>query len=215
MKKGIIYILTNESMPGLIKIGVTTNLKERLQKLDTTGIPTPFNLHYAIEIEDYEKKEHLLHQGLSEHRIRRNREFFRFEPENARALLQAIGGKEVDSQYIGVAIDEDGNEVSSEEYSNRLPQATNTTFEMLQIPLEEELNFTRDPEIKCKIKENRKVEYHGVIYSLSALTKKIMQEKYHSRSHHLNGFQYWKYKDEILTDRRERLEENNRKEEDF
>lgn len=216
MEKGIIYILTNESMPGLIKIGRTEkNLKKRLQDLDTTGVPTPFNLHYAIEIDDYKRKEQFIHRGLSEHRIRMSREFFKFAPESARALLQAMGGKEVDSEYIGIAIDEKGNEVQPEEYISRLPQAANTTFEMLQIPIGEELNFTRNPQIKCKVIENRKVEYNHKIYSLSALTVKIMRDKYNSRSHNLNGFQYWEYKDEILTERREKLEANNKGEEDF
>lgn len=208
MKKGILYILTNESMPGLIKIGRTTNIKQRLQSLDTTGVPTPFKLHYAIEVENYEEREKLIHQGLSEHRIRQNREFFKFEPESARALLQAIGGKEVDLEYIGIAIDSEGREVETEEYTNRLPQAPVSTFDMLKIAVGEELNFTRDEKITCKVVENRKVEYKNEIYSLSALTRKIMKEKYHSRSNYLNGFQYWKYEDEILVDRRERLEKN-------
>lgn len=208
MKKGIIYILTNESMPGLIKIGRTTNIKRRLQELDTTGVPTPFKLHYAIEVENHEEREQLIHQGLSEHRIRQNREFFKFEPESARALLQAIGGKEVNLEYIGIAIDSEGKEIEPEEYTNRLPQAPVSTFDMLKIAIGEELKFTRDERITCRVIENRKVEYENTIYSLSALTRKIMKEKYHSRSNYLNGFQYWKYENEILVDRRERLEMN-------
>jgi len=70
MSKGMLYIFTNESMPGLIKIGTTIDIKKRLKELDKTGIPTPFKLHYAIEVENYKQKEKYLHQGLSEHRVR-------------------------------------------------------------------------------------------------------------------------------------------------
>lgn len=38
--KEIIYILTNEAMPGYIKIGFTLGLiEERLKQLDRTGVP--------------------------------------------------------------------------------------------------------------------------------------------------------------------------------
>ena len=207
---GIIYILTNEAMPGLIKIGKTKNIKERLQKLDTTGDPLPFKVHYAIEVEDYEQKEKFLHRGLSKFRVRTNREFFKFEPEDAMALLQAIGGKEVSLEYRDVAIDEKGKEII-EDYNDRLPQAPITTFEMLKIDIGQELTFTRDEKIVCKVYDNRKVEYKGKIYSLSNLTREILISKYHGRSKHVNGFQYWKYEDEILVDRRERLESEEEK----
>ena len=43
-KLGIVYILSNQAMPGLIKIGSTTEneLKNRLSNLYSTGVPFPF-----------------------------------------------------------------------------------------------------------------------------------------------------------------------------
>jgi hypothetical protein len=41
----IVYILTNEAMPGLIKIGCTNvELASRIKQLYTTGVPLPFEL---------------------------------------------------------------------------------------------------------------------------------------------------------------------------
>ena len=49
----IIYILTNEAMQGYIKIGFTNgSLSERLQQLDRTGVPLPFEVYYACEVEN-------------------------------------------------------------------------------------------------------------------------------------------------------------------
>lgn len=207
MKKGIIYILTNESMPGLIKIGITNNIKQRLQSLDTTSVPTPFKLHYAVEIEDYVQKERLIHQGYAKDRIRSSREFFKIEAENATAMLKALGGSEVESQFIDISIDEEGKTVSTDEYDSRLPQIAITTFDMLNIPLGSELKFTRNEELVCNVSESRKVEYNGEIYSLSTLTRNLLKANYNWKSNHVNGFSFWKYQDEILTDRRNRLEE--------
>ena len=148
---GIIYILTNESMPGLIKIGSTKDIKERLKSLDKTGVPTPFKLYYAIEIENYKQKERQLHQGYAKDRVRPNREFFRIEPENATAMLKALGGKEIDNNYIDISIDETGNEISTDAYEDRLPGTPVTTFEMLKLIPGTKLRFTRNENIICEV----------------------------------------------------------------
>jgi len=49
-----IYILTNEAMPGLVKIGFTTgeNVESRIAPLSgATGIPLPFECYFAAEVE--------------------------------------------------------------------------------------------------------------------------------------------------------------------
>jgi hypothetical protein len=58
----IIYILTNEAMPDLVKIGYTNNsLEERLKQLDRTNLPLPFEVYYACEVENAHKDEKWLH----------------------------------------------------------------------------------------------------------------------------------------------------------
>lgn len=39
--KGLVYLLTNPAMPGIVKIGLTTrgDMKQRLNELFTTGVP--------------------------------------------------------------------------------------------------------------------------------------------------------------------------------
>lgn len=76
MSKGIIYILTNDAIPAYIKIEITTDLEQRLKSLDTTPVPLPFRCHYAIEVDDYDKREKLIHDAFADHRFRPNREFF-------------------------------------------------------------------------------------------------------------------------------------------
>ena len=203
---GIIYVITNDSMPGLVKIGSTRDIKTRLKQLDTTGVPTPFKLHYAIEIDDYIKREHYIHQAYSKNRVRQNREFFKIEPEDATALLKAIGGREISKEFIDISIDENGKVIETDMYENKLPQAPITTFEMLKINLGEMLTFTRNPKLICEVYDNRKVKYQDNIYSLTQLTRQILKNHYGWKSNNVNGFQFWKYDEEILTERRNRLE---------
>ena len=44
MEYGIVYLLTNPVMPGLVKIGMTTqeDIDKRMKELYTTGVPVPF-----------------------------------------------------------------------------------------------------------------------------------------------------------------------------
>jgi len=65
MKKQIVYILTNESMLGYVKIGKTTNLEKRLKDLDNTSTPLPFECVYAAEVDDMDTIEKLLHDTFA------------------------------------------------------------------------------------------------------------------------------------------------------
>ena len=63
---GIVYVLSNEAMPGLIKIGLTTRneLQSRINELYTTSVPVPFTCEYASRVDDCAKVEQALHQAF-------------------------------------------------------------------------------------------------------------------------------------------------------
>ena len=49
----IVYVLTNEAMPGLVKIGLTADTVEaRLTQLSShTGVPLAFECYFAAEVQ--------------------------------------------------------------------------------------------------------------------------------------------------------------------
>ena len=78
--KGFIYVASNESMQGLLKIGRSKNHPDqRMQELAGTGVPTPFHLAYLALVEDHETAELQLHQLFNESRVSQNREFFKLD----------------------------------------------------------------------------------------------------------------------------------------
>ena len=95
--KGFIYILSNPSMPGLVKIGkTTTSPSQRMSELHSTGVPTPFTLEFSVKVEDCHAGERAAHDALNKHRHSSNREFFRVPVKAAiRALLPVIGRYEL------------------------------------------------------------------------------------------------------------------------
>ena len=195
-------------MPEYIKIGITTNIKNRLRELDTTGIPVPFRCHYAIQIEDYKTREKLLHAAFADHRVRENREFFRLAPERAVAALKAIGGKEI-STFDNEMIDEAGKTIEDKQLKN-IVRSKRFPFKECGIPVGAELSFTRDDRKKARVTADDRVEYEGQIYSLSSLAKKLLQEQgYNWKA--VSGPSFFTYDGDILADIREQeeLDENN------
>jgi magnesium-transporting ATPase (P-type) len=86
MPEGWVYVLTNEHMPGVVKIGQTANdPKNRASELHTTGVPSGFVVEYQALFDDYARIERSVHRALVEHRVSSNREFFRIDV--ARAIL--------------------------------------------------------------------------------------------------------------------------------
>lgn len=76
--KGYVYIISNKSMPGILKIGYT--MKDpamRAEELSSTGVPYPYDVDYEILIDDPYILEQKVHQKLKH--IRENKEWFRID----------------------------------------------------------------------------------------------------------------------------------------
>jgi hypothetical protein len=90
MAKGFIYILSNPSFK-FLKIGFTLRDPAiRITELNTTGVPTPFEIIYEALVLNPEILEGKIHQELSEYRINDNREFFQVHKETAYNLVKQV-----------------------------------------------------------------------------------------------------------------------------
>jgi hypothetical protein len=83
--KGFVYVLSNPSMPGMLKIGKTTRKPEqRVAELNgASGVPTPFRIEATVATNDVHSLEQRVHDILNAQRVNRNREFFETSVENA------------------------------------------------------------------------------------------------------------------------------------
>ena len=193
-EKGIVYVLTNDYMPGLVKIGYTAqSIKERLKELDKTGTPWPFRCHFAIETERYKEIEKLAHEAFAGYRVRENREFFEISPEKAVAALRISGAKEL--KLDDEAIDEDGNAIVNPKEVRK----KRFDFQKYGIPVGAELIFTRDNEKKCKVIGNGNVDYNGKEFSLSKLALMLLKEMGYNWKQ-VSGPAFFSYEGTILTD---------------
>lgn len=91
---GFLYALTNPSMPGHIKIGMTTRRPEdRMAELSSaTGVPTRFELAYSRAFENARLAETLVHDRLEERglRVSQAREFFQVSIDTAIATIDEV-----------------------------------------------------------------------------------------------------------------------------
>tara|TARA_R110000824_G_scaffold347748_2_gene534490 strand:- start:274 stop:831 length:558 start_codon:yes stop_codon:yes gene_type:complete len=88
MSRGYVYILTNPSMPGLVKIGKTTRDPDgRANELYSTGVPTPFVVDDCKFTPDCDTLERSVHVALSSHRVSQSREFFKCDIDMAHGVL--------------------------------------------------------------------------------------------------------------------------------
>jgi len=198
----IIYILTNQSMPDTIKIGITDNLERRIKELDNTSLPLPFECYYAVEVEDASKIEKKIHEGLDDARIRDNREFFNTTPEQAKSILEIaeiMGGKDVTPKGDIVETVQDKQAL---EKSRKIRKRFN--FEMINIQPGTILNFVKDTTITCEVHDDRKVKFRDKITSLSDAADIVLREMGYDWSA-AQGPIWWSYQGKSLSElRRER-----------
>jgi len=95
--KGYFYILTNPSMPDVVKIGKTTRgVVQRASELYQTGVPTPFLVYSEIYSPDCGQLEIQIHAHLNNHRVSKDREFFRISPLDALKNLEDCHREQVE-----------------------------------------------------------------------------------------------------------------------
>ncbi len=97
MARGVLYIMTTV-VDGLIKIGKTQTpqFERRMYQLESNGYKniTALKRKFAIEVDDYDEKEELLHRIFDRSRVP-NTELFALDPELAVSLLSALEGTQV------------------------------------------------------------------------------------------------------------------------
>lgn len=201
----IVYVLTNEAMEGLVKIGfTTTSVEQRIKELDQTGVPLPFQCFYAAEVANCKTVEKHLHIIFSDKRIRPNREFFRTDPNQVKAAIQLAELKEVTPRN-DVVVDETDKRAIKEAVA-RSDRRSPLKFSNLQIPVGAVLSFVKDPSVTCSVVEDGQVNFEGQVLSPSAAALRAVQRVGYNWSA-VSGSDYWEYEGESLATRRLRLED--------
>ena len=197
----IIYILTNESMPGYVKIGKTNNdLEQRVRDLSaSTSIPLPFTVFYACKVKDANFAEHQLHDAFDNNRVNPRREFFQIAPQRVVAALKLAEIEDITPKTNLIEDKED-----REAHEEALERRGRFNFKIVGIPLGTEIYFSRDETKKAKVVDLnafQSVEIDGKITSLSLSARKLLGVNYG-----VAGTDYWMYDGETLDERRKRME---------
>lgn len=188
-----VYIFENEWMPGLVKIGITDNLKARVSNSGNyTYVPCRFKCVCAIKAEGRaEDIENFIKEQYAEFKIG-YREFYKMSVDRAKSLLKSMAklcnGELVSQQEI-----DDANNETNEGDSKHKRQP-NKTFGTLGIPVGSELTFYKNDKIVCTTTDMiNEVNCEGELSSISGLAVKILNCS-------ANGFNCFKYRGTILSD---------------
>jgi hypothetical protein len=90
-----IYVLTNETMPGLVKIGYTKNMPtDRVKQINSaTGVALDFVVEWAFPCFNAHDLEQEIHHYLQNEgfRVNNKKEFFTTTVEEAKSVITRIG----------------------------------------------------------------------------------------------------------------------------
>jgi hypothetical protein len=94
-----VYCITNVSMPGIVKVGITDKTPELLlneaNTSDTWPPPTPYKIEFAKKIYSTGDKEKALYSLLEEYteRLTPHGKFFRISPEKVLKFFGIMDGE--------------------------------------------------------------------------------------------------------------------------
>ena len=202
----IIYVLTNEYMPGLVKIGMTQreDVQARINELSRhSGVPVAFTCHYAAELPEgiaASEVEKILHQLFGDHRVNLRKEFFKMDAEKVVVALRLARAREVN---LALPPPADTDEAMAVEKAQS--RRSRLSMQAIGVPVGAQLSFSRNSDIVATVAPNNQVEFEGELTSLSASAVKALK-RLGSATTALQGGLYWMYEGETLDERRQRME---------
>jgi hypothetical protein len=198
MEYGIVYLLTNPVMPGLVKIGMTAqkDIEKRMRELYTTGVPVPFECQFACKVKkgDCVKIEKTLHAAFAPQRVNANREFFRIQVEQAKAILELFHHTDVTEEVS----DEIENDLTDDDKAAtkkaRLHRPPLNFFEM-GMKKGDVLQWKDDPSVTLSVYTERTVIFEGKEMAISAVTRDLKGSKWY-----VAPGSYWLYNERLLSE---------------
>lgn len=152
---GFIYIMSNPSHPGVVKIGQSSkDPNERRKELGTTGVLEEFVLEYRALTENYVSLEKEIHRRLASVRVRKDREFFKISVPDAIAKIREIAGNRIESDKIYWVSEEEIQKIKDEK--QRKTQETLNAFLKIQAEIEKKKKLEEEKETKRKLKERER-----------------------------------------------------------
>lgn len=196
MAKGIVYLMTT-AVSGLVKIGKTgtNNYPERMRFLEANGYYNVAGLrrYFAIELEDYDDKESLLHEIFSKHQVGTS-ELFALDQDLVRQLLLSFEGKVVFPEKIQ-------KEKEFDEVATIREQSARFSFYQKGLKDGDLIVFKEDDTLTSKVVGEREVEFGDQVWKLSPLTRKIYEDLgQQNTSGAYQGAAYWRWNGKKLKD---------------
>ena len=198
---GSVYVLSNAAMEGYIKIGRTEegtvrSVVQRMNSLNSSGLPLPFDCEHASAVADAQATERALHEAFGDYRVRPEREFFRdLAPFRVTAILRLFEIEDVTPPSRETDTTETG--------SIREPRRPKFRFDAVDISSGALIQWADDTSIECEVDSDRTtyVLFEGQRIAISTLARDL---KGWNRTP--SGLTYWLYEGETLYDRRLRME---------
>jgi len=197
----IVYVLTNPSIPDIVKIGMTTDLTTRMRSLYNSSVPVPFECYFACTVKNMSFVEKQLHDGFDDFRVNPKREFFRIDPERVVSILKMVMIEDVTPKDDIV-----DDEIDQRSLDKEKKVRGRFNFDMINVPVGSILTFVKDPTITSVVIDKHKIEFEDEIHSLSSSTLKIVHRMGYTWKQ-VSGPTYWMYEGETLTERRSRMEQ--------
>ncbi len=168
----IVYVLTNDAMPNMVKIGRTSgeSVARRVAELSrATGVPLPFTVAVARAVHDAHAVERALHIAFGPDRVNPAREFFSIDPIRAVAVINAFPGTDLTPQAEAeaeqaVEDSEPGSVAAQKRFAGKRRPPLN--FTEMGIPIGARISHVGTGETATVV-EPKKVEFRGEAMSLT------------------------------------------------
>lgn len=189
-----VYVLTNEAMPGIVKIGRTAqdDVRSRIDQLYTTGVPVPFQLEFACRVENSSEVEQALHRAFLPYRINPRREFFRIDSEQAIVILKLL---HVEDRTNAIENQETSIDTISLNAAEQMrARRPHLSFDEMGIPIGSELKFVKNDSY-ITVSGTKKVKLVDEEMSLTNATRLML-----GINHSIAPGPYWTYQGKLLRD---------------